>query len=122
MEAAARQVIFRARETLRSGAGMLLPLPLLRIMLEHGTEATAGAGAAGMLAAGGAGGAGTALKAGAVAVILAGSVGTGIALQHDHGNGERADAAILSGKRGAQKGSEAIRASRRERSRLQSGR
>ncbi len=102
---AARQVIFRARETLRSGAGMLLPLPLLRIMLEHGTEATAGAGAAGMLAAGGAGGAGTALKAGAVAVILAGSVGTGIALQHDHGNGERADAAILSGQRGAENGS-----------------
>ena len=75
---AARQVIFRAREALRSGAGMLLPLPLMRLLLEHGTEATtAGAGgAAGALAAGGAaGGASAALKAGAVAAIIAGSVG-----------------------------------------------
>ena len=96
----ARQVIFRAREALRSGAGMLLPLPLMRMLLEHGTEATtAGAGgAAGALAAGAAGGgAGAALKAGAVAAIIAGSVGTGIALQHDHGKGEEADAAIISG-------------------------
>ena len=97
----ARQVIFRAREALRSGAGMLLPLPLMRMLLEHGTEATtAGAGgAAGALAAGAAGGgAGAALKAGAVAAIIAGSVGTGIAIQHDHGNGEEADAAIISGR------------------------
>ena len=88
----ARQVIFRAREALRSGAGMLLPLPLMRMLLEHGTEATtAGAGgAAGALAAGAAGGgAGAALKAGAVAAIIAGSVGTGIAIQHDHGKGDR---------------------------------
>ena len=88
----ARQVIFRAREALRGGAGMLLPLPLMRMLLEHGTEATtAGAGgAAGALAAGAAGGgASAALKAGAVAAIIAGSVGTGIAIQHDHGNGDR---------------------------------
>ena len=100
----ARQVIFRAREALRSGAGMLLPLPLMRMLLEHGTEATtAGAGgAAGALAAGAAGGgASAALKAGAVAAIIAGSVGTGIAIQHDHGNGEEADAAIISGGPGA---------------------
>ena len=95
----ARQVIFRARETLRNGAGMLLPLPLMRMLLEHGTEATtAGAGgAAGALAAGAAGGgAGAALKAGAVAAIIAGSVGTGIAIQHNHGTGDNADAATLS--------------------------
>ena len=50
----ARQVIFRAREALRSGAGMLLPLPLMRLLLEHGTEATppGPAGAAGALAGG----------------------------------------------------------------------
>jgi RNA polymerase sigma factor (sigma-70 family) len=105
---AARQVIFRAREALRSGAGMLLPLPLLRLLLEHGTEATAGAGAgaAGMLAAGGtAGGAGTALKAGAVAVILAGSIGTGMALQQNHGREETADAAIIGANRGPDAGS-----------------
>ena len=91
---AARQVIFRAREALRGGAGMLVPLPLMRLLLEYGPEATAGAG---VLAAGGAaGGAGTALKAGAVAAIIAGSLGTGIALQRDHGNADQANAATLS--------------------------
>ena len=101
---AARQVIFRAREALRSGAGMVLPLPLMRLLLEHGTEATtAGAGgAAGALAAGGAaGGASAALKAGAVALILAGSVGTGVAIQDDHGQGSSADAATLSSEKGS---------------------
>jgi RNA polymerase sigma factor (sigma-70 family) len=100
---AARQVIFRAREALRSGAGMLLPLPLLRVLLENGAGATAGAGAAGALAAGGAaGGAGTVLKAGAVAVIIAGSVGTGLALQQNHGREETADAAVIGASRGPQ--------------------
>ena len=105
----ARQVIFRAREALRSGAGILVPLPLMRLLLEYGPEATAGAGAgAGLVAAGGAaGGAGTALKAGAIAAILAGSVGTGIALEQDHGNGGRADAATLSSDRGPGGGQEA---------------
>jgi RNA polymerase sigma factor (sigma-70 family) len=99
---AARQVIFRAREALRSGAGLLLPVPLVRMLMDYGPEATAGAGAgAGLVAAGGAaGGAGTALKAGAVAAILAGSVGTGIALQENHGNSGRADAATFSSDRG----------------------
>ncbi len=97
---AARQAIFRARQALRDGVGVLLPLPILRLLLEQGPEATAGAGAgaAGVLAAGGAAGgagAGTALKAGAVAAILAGSVGTGIALQGNHGNGGRANAATV---------------------------
>ncbi len=92
---AVRQVIFRAREAVRGGAGMLVPLPLMRLLLEYGPEATAGAG---VLAAGGAaGGAGTALKAGAVAAIIAGSLGTGIALQHDQGQGGQADAATLRG-------------------------
>jgi RNA polymerase sigma factor (sigma-70 family) len=94
---AARQVIFRAREALRSGAGLLVPLPLMRLLLEYGQEATASAG---LLAAGGAaGGAGTALKAGAVAVIIAGSVGTGLALQQNHGQEGTADAAIIEGGR-----------------------
>jgi len=98
---AARQVIFRAREALRSGAGLLVPLPLVRLLLEYGQEATASAGAgAGLLAAGGAaGGAGTALKAGAVAVIIAGSVGTGLALQQNHGREGTADAAVIEGGR-----------------------
>jgi RNA polymerase sigma factor (sigma-70 family) len=91
----ARQAIYRARQALREGAGMLLPLPLLRLLIDHGSDATAaGAGAGGAAAASGAmggAGAGIALKAGVVTAVLAGSVGTGIAL-HDRGHRD-ADAA-----------------------------
>jgi RNA polymerase sigma factor (sigma-70 family) len=83
----ARQAIYRARQALRDGAGMLLPLPLLRLLIDHGTEA-AGAGAGGAIAAAGASaggaGAGGALKLGVVAAVFAGSVGTGVALQDRH--------------------------------------
>jgi RNA polymerase sigma factor (sigma-70 family) len=75
---ATRQTIYRARQALREGLGMLIPLPLLRHLVGHGEGAAIGAGAGGALAAGGAGGA---LKAGAVAAVLAGGVGAGIALQ-----------------------------------------
>ncbi len=92
----ARQAIYRARRALREGAGMLLPLPLLRLLIDQGGDvAAAGAGAGGAAAASGAMGgasAGIALKAGVVTALLAGSVGTGIAL-HDRGHGDSADAA-----------------------------
>jgi RNA polymerase sigma factor (sigma-70 family) len=82
---AARQAIHRARTALRDGAGLLLPLPLLRFLVDHGTEvAAAGAGAGTATVAGGAvsgAGAGTLLKAGVVTAVLAGSVGTGVALR-----------------------------------------
>jgi len=85
----ARQAIYRARQALRDGAGMLLPLPLLRLLVDHGAEAAAGAGTGGALAAAGAsaGGAGAsgALKLGVVAAVVAGSVGAGVAVQ-SHGN------------------------------------
>ncbi|HEY2335517.1 MAG TPA: sigma-70 family RNA polymerase sigma factor [Solirubrobacterales bacterium] len=85
----ARQAIYRARQALREGLGMLLPLPLLRLLIDHGGDAAAvgaGAGAGGAAAASGAG-AGMALKAGVLTAVLAGSVGTGIAL-HGHAQGE----------------------------------
>jgi RNA polymerase sigma factor (sigma-70 family) len=91
---AARQAIYRARQALRDGLGMLLPLPLLRMLIDHGGEAAAGAGVGGAVTASGAlGGAGAsmALKAGVVTAVLAGSVGAGVAL-HDRGHA-RADAA-----------------------------
>jgi RNA polymerase sigma factor (sigma-70 family) len=91
----ARQAIYRARQALREGLGMLLPLPLLKLLIDHGGEAAiagvgAGAGASGAAAAGGAlgGGAGVALKAGVVTAVLAGSVGTGIALREDRGRSD----------------------------------
>jgi RNA polymerase sigma factor (sigma-70 family) len=81
---AARQAIYRARQALRDGLGMMIPLPLLRSLFDHGVEAGAAAGAGGAVAAGsamGGAGAGTALKVGVVTAVLAGGVGTGLALK-----------------------------------------
>lgn len=90
----ARQAIYRARRALRDGLGMLLPLPFLRMLIDHGAETAAGAGAGGTLAAAGASaggaGAGGALKVGAVAVVLAGSVGAGVAVQNHRDGGAEA--------------------------------
>ncbi|HEY0317143.1 MAG TPA: RNA polymerase sigma factor [Solirubrobacterales bacterium] len=94
---AARQAIYRARVTLRNGLGMLVPLPLLRALFDHGSEAAAGAGGAvaavgtASAAAGSTGaalgglGAGAALKAALAAVLVAGSVGAGVAIQRGSG-------------------------------------
>jgi RNA polymerase sigma factor (sigma-70 family) len=96
---AARQAIYRARLSLRDGLGLLIPLPLLRMLFDHGAEAVAGASAGGAVAAAGAasaagGGAGAslggigaagALKVGLATAVLAGSVGAGVAIQHDRG-------------------------------------
>jgi RNA polymerase sigma factor (sigma-70 family) len=96
---AARQAIYRARTTLRDGFGLLIPLPLLRMLAEGGGEAAAAGGAiaagAGASAAGGATltgiGAGAA-KVG-VAVLIAGSVGAGVVVEQrggDNGRGPEA--------------------------------
>lgn len=101
---AARQAIYRARATLRNGLGMLVPLPLLRALIDHGAaaEAAGGAAAAGMAtsAAGAAGaglggiGAGGAIKAGLATVLIAGSVGAaGVAIEHERGGRGGPDAA-----------------------------
>ena len=106
---AARQAIYRARLALRDGLGLLIPLPLLRMLFDHGAEA-AGAGAGGAVAAAGAAagaggggaalgglGAAGALKVGVATALLAGSVGAGVAMQHDHGGRggpEPAEAAV----------------------------
>ena len=101
---AARQAIYRARATLRDGFGLLLPLPLLRFLFDHGAEA-AGAGAGSAAAAAGAAsasggaamgglGAAGALKVGVATVVLAGSVGAGVAIQKDRGGEGRAAAPV----------------------------
>ena len=77
---AARQAIYRARQTLRDGAGMLLPLPLLKALLS-GVGPGAAETAAGAAGVGGAAGAGAALKATAATVLVAGAVGAGIAIE-----------------------------------------
>jgi RNA polymerase sigma factor (sigma-70 family) len=95
----ARQAIYRARQALRDGAGMLIPLPLLQAMLAGGGPGMAEtAGAAGVSAAGvgGAAGAGIALKATAATVLVAGAVGAGVALKDSprSGNAEAAPARV----------------------------
>jgi RNA polymerase sigma factor (sigma-70 family) len=102
---AARQTIYRARRALRNGAGMLVPVPVLHYLLDPtvgdavagaslGSAAAAGAGAAGA-SAGGAG-AGIAMKAGLATVLVAGSVGTGVALHSSSRDQNSASAAEAS--------------------------
>jgi RNA polymerase sigma factor (sigma-70 family) len=105
---AARQAIARARTTVRSGFGALVPLPLLRALASGGgVEAAGGAGAVGAAAGSGAAigsgsvlgsgaaavsggiGAGAVLKVGLATVAVAGSIGAGVAIDH-HGGGHRA--------------------------------
>jgi RNA polymerase sigma factor (sigma-70 family) len=77
---AARQAIFRARAALREGAGMLVPLPLLRALLD-GIGPGAAESAAGAAGVGSAAGVGVALKATAATVLVAGAVGVGVAVK-----------------------------------------
>lgn len=81
---AARQAIYRARQALRDAAGMLVPLPLLKAALAADSPgaAEAAGGAIGLA------GAGMAVKATAATVLVAGTVGAGVALQDA---GERRD-------------------------------
>ncbi len=100
---AARQTIHRARTALRDGLGMLIPLPLLRMLFDHGAETAAAAGAG---AIGGSGaalgglGAGGAAKVGVAAVLIAGTVGTGVAIENGRGgnDGPALPAAAAAGK------------------------
>jgi len=90
---AARQAIYRARLALRDGLGLLLPLPLLRMLFDHGAEAAAAGAAAGAASIAGGGatvgglGAGGALKVGVATALLAGSVGAGVAMQQNRDEG-----------------------------------
>lgn len=87
---AARQAIYRARAALREGLGLLVPMPVARMLVEHGDAATGGAIAAGASTAGGAalgGLGGGAMKAGVATLLVAGAVGAGVAV--DHRQGER---------------------------------
>lgn len=94
----ARQAIHRARIALRDGVGMLIPLPLVRALIDHTVEAGAG-GAAAAGSAMGSAGMGTALKVGVVTAVLAGGVGTGLALK-ERGHGKDAETAAAATVRG----------------------
>ncbi|HEU4707393.1 MAG TPA: RNA polymerase sigma factor [Solirubrobacterales bacterium] len=89
---AARQAIYRARAALREGMGLLIPLPVLRTLSEHGGEMAAGGLGVG------------ALKVGVATVLIAGTVGAGVAIEHRRGDRpgpEAAEAApLVAGKQG----------------------
>ncbi|HVD86635.1 MAG TPA: RNA polymerase sigma factor [Solirubrobacterales bacterium] len=97
---AARQAIYRARAALRDGLGLLLPLPILRALVDYAGDAARGGGAiaagAGASSAGGALGglgAGGALKVGVATVLIAGTVGAGVMIDHQRGAGDGPTAA-----------------------------
>jgi len=92
---AARQAIHRARQGLRNGAGMLVPLPLLKALLVGGAMG-GGEVAAGAAGAGGAASAGVALKAAAATVLVAGAVGAGVAVHDSRHSGHSREPANAS--------------------------
>jgi RNA polymerase sigma factor (sigma-70 family) len=104
---AARQAIHRARTTLRAGFGALLPLPLLRVLADHGAVADRGAEAAGAAAGGASGlgggmlgaggiGAGGAVKLGLATALVAGGIGAGVAAQNQGGGNKAPTEAVVS--------------------------
>jgi RNA polymerase sigma factor (sigma-70 family) len=82
---AVRQSIYRARRALREGLGVLVPMPVLRWLLEEGFNQGATAAAAG-------GGAGIAVKTGVAALLAAGTVTTGAVLKEEFEKTPDADA------------------------------
>lgn len=90
----ARQAIYRARQTLRDGLGMLVPLPILQAMLA-GSGPGAAEAAAGAAGVGSAAGAGIALKATAATVLVAGAVGAGVAIKENPHSGDARAAPVL---------------------------
>ena len=94
------QLVFRARAALRSGAALILPMPVLRLLLSAppgvGTGATASGGVlAGAL--GGGGGGGIAVKVGAAVVIAAIAVGPGRAPVGDGDRGGAVEIGAIEG-------------------------
>ncbi len=76
-DGAVRQLVHRARHTLRTGATAITPAPLLHFMATSGGDATVARVAEVAAGAGGAGAASMSLKAGAAAVLATGAIATG---------------------------------------------
>jgi RNA polymerase sigma factor (sigma-70 family) len=76
-DGAVRQLVHRARTTLRHGATAMTPLPLLHAMVASAGDSTVARVAEVAAGAGGAGAASLSLKAGAAAVLATGAIVTG---------------------------------------------
>jgi RNA polymerase sigma factor (sigma-70 family) len=94
---AARQAIYRARAALREGLGLLVPMPVLRALADHGGDAVGAGAAAG------------AIKVGLATVLVAGTVSAGVAIDHQRGGGPGPDAAEAAPLEIADSGSQASR-------------
>jgi RNA polymerase sigma factor (sigma-70 family) len=90
---AVRQLIYRARLTVREGVGFLIPLPIVRTLVEAGSgEALAGGAVAGGTAvAGTAGGASALSKATVAAVVGTIAAASGVAIKRQADEDSRAD-------------------------------
>jgi RNA polymerase sigma factor (sigma-70 family) len=87
---AVRQLIYRARINLRTGVGLMIPLPLVRLLTEQASGEVAVTGlAAGGAAAGAAGGGSVVTKLATVAAVGALATGSGVAIQNARDNGDR---------------------------------
>ena len=76
-DGAVRQLVHRARMTLRTGVTAVTPLPLLNMLMASAGDSTVGRVAEVAAGAGGAGAASLSLKAGAAAVLATGALVTG---------------------------------------------
>jgi RNA polymerase sigma factor (sigma-70 family) len=76
-DGAVRQLVHRARMTLRTGATAVTPLPFLNMLMSSAGDSTVGRVAEVAAGAGGAGAASLSLKAGAAAVLATGAMVTG---------------------------------------------
>jgi RNA polymerase sigma factor (sigma-70 family) len=86
---AVRQLIFRARETLRTGMGALIPIQVLRMVLASGSAEPVVAGATG------AGIGLTAAKVGIGAVLATGVVAAGVHVESSAKNGKDAGEVVM---------------------------
>ena len=84
---AVRQLIYRARRSLREAMGSLLPMPVVRHLFATSGQGEATGAGAGIGAAVAGGGGGAALKVAAVVVVAGGSVLAGT-VGHEHGSGQ----------------------------------
>jgi RNA polymerase sigma factor (sigma-70 family) len=90
------QLVFRARAGLRNGLGLLIPLPLLRLLLEPGAEAAAGAAGAGAAAAAAGGGGSMLAKGAAIGLVGVIAAGSGVAIERSTRSQARDDAPVAS--------------------------
>jgi RNA polymerase sigma factor (sigma-70 family) len=91
---AVRQLIYRARMTVRHGVGAVIPLPLVAALVGSsgaGAGAAAGGATGGAAAAGAAGGISLAAKTALVAAVGAVAIGSGAAIKNGGDSGPKTD-------------------------------